>query len=124
MLPSVDSGHWQHIFGRNIPRRMLSSTYFGLHGLDETGRCVDQVLTRELNAHRRIRFGAPTAKTTRGAGLWTSGQFELSLEPARLPTACHHDYQDNLRIKLNCLLLEDTRRHRRAPSVTSNDDGC
>jgi len=98
---------------------------FGLHGLDETSRCVDQLLTGELNAHRRIRFGAPTAKTTeaRGCGQVDSSSYRsnrsagrgqrFALPTARasahLPTASHHDYQDNLRIKLNCLLLEDTR---------------
>ena len=103
---------------------------FGLHGLDETGRCVDQLLTGELNAHRRIRFGAPTAKTTeaRGCGQVDSSSYRsnrpagrgqrFALPTARasahLPTASHHDYQDNLRIKLNCLLLEDTRRRGRA----------
>jgi hypothetical protein len=48
-------------------------------------------------AGRGQRFALPTARAS-----------------AHLPTASHHDYQDNLRIKLNCLLPEDTRRRGRA----------
>ena len=55
------------------------------YGLDETGRCVDRVLRHELEAPRENRFGASTAKNAGARGLWTSGQFELPLEPARLP---------------------------------------
>jgi hypothetical protein len=101
---------------------------FGLHGVDETGRCVDQKLTRELRAHRPIGFGAPTAKpiAARGCGQvdsssWRSkrpaGRGQRCVLPtarasAHLTTALHHDDQENLQIKLNCLLLEDTRPHR------------
>jgi hypothetical protein len=59
--------------GLHLRMHVHDGQLFGLHGLDETGRCVDQALTCELDAHRPIRFGAPTAKTTqaRGCGQWT-----------------------------------------------------
>ena len=106
---------------------------FGLHGLDETGRCVDQVLTRELNAHRRIRFGAPTAKTieARGYGQVDSSsnssnrpacrgqRFALptAQASAHLPTAFHHDYQDNLRLNSTAFLWKIQGDTRRTPGI-------
>ena len=76
MLPSVDSDHRQHIFGRNIPRSMLRSTYFGLHGWTERADALTKCSITSLEVPRGIRFGASTAKLTTDK-LWTSGQFEL-----------------------------------------------
>jgi hypothetical protein len=100
---------------------------FGLHGWDETGRSIDQKLTRELHAHRPIGFGAPTAKTTaaRGCGQvdsssWRSKRpagreqrFALptARDSAHLPTAFHRDVQETLLRELTDLILEDTRPH-------------
>jgi hypothetical protein len=41
------------------------------------------MLTDELGVPWGDRFSASTAKTIEARGLWTSGQFELALEPAR-----------------------------------------
>jgi hypothetical protein len=55
------------------------------------------MLTDELEVPRVDRFSAPTAKTAEARGLWTSGQFELALEPARLPwTTLRVDHRANL----------------------------
>jgi hypothetical protein len=65
LLTHVDAGVGPLIAIRYPTLRMHvhDGQLFGLHGVDETGRCVDQKLTRELRAHRYIGFGAPTAKT-------------------------------------------------------------
>lgn len=59
---------------------------FGLHGSDKTGRCVDR---RKANPRtecsKAYRVWRTNRENHRGAGLWTSGQFELALEPARWP---------------------------------------
>src|SRR5258706_2350283 len=79
LLGNVDSGVPTWIALRYPTLRMHVHDWqlFGLHGWRETGQCVDHKLTRELKAHRRIRFGAPTATVVRPRRLWTSGQFEL-----------------------------------------------
>jgi hypothetical protein len=108
--------------GLHLRMHVHDGQLFGLHGLDETGRCVDQALTCELDAHRPIRFGAPAHRPRKlpRRGAVDSGQFELSLEPARWPwttlRVAHRArlcplahslpprLSNKLRIKLTCLL--------------------
>jgi hypothetical protein len=47
----------------------------------ETGRCVDLGLTRELCAHRRIGFGAPTANLSSHSLLRSSERYKAALCP-------------------------------------------
>jgi hypothetical protein len=130
LLAHVDAGVGPLIAIRYPTLRMHvhDGQLFGLHGVDETGRCVDQKLTRELCAHRPIGFGAPTAKTSaaRGCGQvdsssWRSNRpagrgqrcaLPTARASAHLTTAFQHDVQVTLLRELTALLLQDTRRHR------------
>ena len=63
MLAHVDPGVGPHVVLHYPTLQMScsSSTTVRVTRLNETGRCVDLELTRELLAHRRIGFGASTA---------------------------------------------------------------
>jgi hypothetical protein len=55
----------------------------GLHGCNGTGRCVDLGLTRELDTHRLIGFGAPTANAHRSCTAVDKWTVRAALEPRR-----------------------------------------
>ena len=96
LLAHVDTGIGPLITIRypTLPMHVHDGQLFGLHELDETGRYVDQWLTHELEVRRRIRFGVPTAKIVEARECGQSGQFELTLEPARWK---YHQTEDTRR---------------------------